>query len=179
MKKKYLFPVLVILSFTKIVSAQPNWQQITTVEEVCLAYPERMKNMLQSFNFDLVGLEKVKRAYEDDNILEACNHLLEYYKNSSSPQYLRMDQPSVSQITTTLADSFIQDIYTYQLVEGKIPRLPSGNLDWSYKGPENDLEYAWGINRHHIVGTLLRIYFETGNPKYAQYIDLFIKFPVL
>ncbi|MEE9118576.1 MAG: heparinase II/III family protein, partial [Calditrichia bacterium] len=50
-----------------------------------------------------------------------------------------------------------------------------GHRDWYYKGPNNDREWAWLSNRHSQINTVLSTYFETGNPKYAKYIDLFIR----
>ena len=41
-------------------SAQQNWKDINTVEEVCTYYPETIANMLDQFNLDYPGLEKVK-----------------------------------------------------------------------------------------------------------------------
>ncbi len=157
MKSKPVSLLLLILfiSFFEKISAQPNWQEIISVEDVYSAYPERMKTMLQAFNLEFKGLEKVKQAYEDDNIKEACNYLLEYYKTGTSAEYLRMGQPPVSQKTNTLADSMIQDIFTFQLACDKVPRLADGRLDWSFSGPNNDPEWAWALNRHYPARTLL------------------------
>ncbi|MCF6332385.1 MAG: heparinase II/III family protein [Draconibacterium sp.] len=174
MKAKFIFTILFYLFLSGNISAQ-NWQQITTVEDVCTAYPERMKTMLQTLNLDFPGLEKVKQSYQNNDIPQACKNLLEYYKNGNTAQYLRREQPPVSQKTTTLADSIIQDIYTFQLVTDKVPRLADGHLNWDYTGPEEDIEWAWALNRHYPVSYLLPEYYKTGNPKYARYIDLFIK----
>jgi len=168
------FIIVFTLSISNI-HAQIQWQEINTIDEVCRAYSQRMKSMLKAFNLELKGLEEVKQAYEDDNIKEACKYLLEYYKTGASAKYLRMEQPPVSQKTTTLADSMIQDIFTFQLVCDKVPRLADGHLDWSFSGPNNDPDWAWALNRHYPVRTLLETYFKTGNPKYAIYIDEFIK----
>ena len=42
------------------VLAQKNWREITSVEEVCEYYPEVVKTLLNQFDLDHQGLEKVK-----------------------------------------------------------------------------------------------------------------------
>jgi len=154
------------------VFAQPNWKQIQSVEEVCKAYPEKMRYIFQNLNLDYPGLQEVKKAYESNNIPQACKSLLNYYGNSNR---ILKDLPAVSQKSTTAADSILQDIYTFQNVSGQVPRLADGHLKWAHNGPENDIEWAWALNRHYPTRDLLDVYAETGNPKYAEYINQFTK----
>lgn len=154
------------------VFAQPNWQQIQSVDDVCKAYPEKMKYIFQNLNLDYPGLQEVKKAYESNNIPQACKNLLNYYGNSNR---ILKDLPSVSQKSTTTADSILQDIYTFQNVSGQVPHLADGHLKWAHNGPENDIEWAWALNRHYPTRDLLDVYAETGNPKYAEYINQFTK----
>lgn len=173
---KTLLIIWIALFFHPLfVTAQLNWQKMETVEDVCAAFPGRMEDMLHAFDLSLPGLEKVKLAFDDREIVPACKFLLDYYKDGNSAQYLRSDQPGISRKTTSYADSLIRDIFTFQLVTGKVPRSADGHLNWAYNGPENDVEWAWALNRHHPARDLLQAYFETGNPKYAKNIDSFIK----
>jgi hypothetical protein len=154
------------------VFAQPNWQQMQSVDDVCKTYPEKMQYIFQNLNLDYPGLQEVKKAYESNNIPQACKNLLNYYGNSNR---ILKDLPPVSQKSTTAADSILQDIYTFQNVSGQVPRLADGHLKWAHNGPENDIEWAWALNRHYPTRDLLDVYAETGNPKYAEYINQFTK----
>lgn len=154
------------------VFAQTNWQQMQSVDDVCKAYPEKMQYIFQNLNLDYPGLQEVKKAYESNNIPQACKNLLNYYGNSNRTL---KDLPPVSQKSTTAADSILQDIYTFQNVSGQVPRLADGHLKWAHNGPENDIEWAWALNRHYPTRDLLDVYAETGNPKYAEYINQFTK----
>lgn len=154
------------------VFAQPNWQQMQSVDDVCKAYPEKMQYIFQNLNLDYPGLQEVKKAYESNNIPLACKNLLNYFGKSNR---ILKDLPPVSQKSTTTADSILQDIYTFQNVSGKVPRLANGHLKWAHNGPEDDIEWAWALNRHYPTRDLLDAYAETGHPKYAQYIDQFTK----
>jgi len=53
--------------------------------------------------------------------------------------------------------------------------LTDRHLNWSCTGPEKDIEWAWALNRHYPVPPVMEAYFKTGHPKYARFIDLFIK----
>lgn len=172
-KKTHLIGIAALLLSN--IYGQAQWQEINSVEQVCSAYPERMVTMLDALNLEMDGLENVKRAYESDNIPLACWALLDYYTNGSAPEHLRIKLPQASNKTTSYADSIIRDIYTFQRTTGKVPRLADGELKWTHNGPENDIEWAWALNRHYPIAYLLSEYSETGNPEYARYIDSFIK----
>lgn len=174
MTTKKMILILFFISFSGIITAR-NWQQINSAEDVCKAYPEKMKYIFENLNLDYSGLEEVKKAYQKGDLPNACELILEYYRNSPSAKRLTKEQPAVSHKTTTAADSIINDIYTFQNVAGKVPRLPNLQLNWDFTGPEDDIEWAWALNRHYPVAYLLPDYYETGNPGYAKYIDSFTK----
>lgn len=172
--KLWLSLILLVL-MGRAVQAQATWKDIQTVEEVCSAYPEQMKAMIEAFNLDLDDFEGVKQAYAVEDIPAACNALLAYYKNGNTSAHLRKELPEVTKKTSSYVDSVMQDIYTFQRVTGQVPRLANGELKWDHNGPEDDIEWAWAMNRHFPVAYLLSGYFDTGNPKYARQIDLLIK----
>jgi len=172
------FSALFFLSFLISCTASnqdKEWKGINSVEEVCQAYPDRMKSMLESLNLDLPKLQGVKDAYEANNIVEACELLLEYYKTGESNPHLRTELPIETSTSNPNADTILQDIYTFQTVTGKVPRNADEQLKWNHNGPEDDIEWAWALNRHYPVTSLLSAYSETGNAKYIHYIDDFIK----
>jgi hypothetical protein len=167
--RKLLFVLFCFVS--QAVWAQADWQKITTVDEVFAAYPEQIKSIFLNLNLNYPGLEEVKKAYEKNDIPEACKKLLEYYGHSGNIKEL----PPVTQQTTSVADSILQDIYTFQMVTDRVPRLEDGRLNWNYTGPEDDIEWAWALNRNYPTNGLLAVYAKTGNPKYVKYIDQFTK----
>ena len=117
MKLKHLL-VFFIISMPTLTLAQ-SWSEIKTVKEVCHAYPELMKTMLEEFNLETKGLEKVKSEHEAGNLVEACNQLLEYYKNGSTAQYLRKIQPVKSTKTKELADTILKNVFVVQNLSSK------------------------------------------------------------
>ena len=155
--------------------AQQNWRTITSVEDICAYYPETIETMFGHFNLDRPGLAKVRWAYNDGDLVGASYSLLEYYKNGTTAQHLRREQPITTDETVAEADTILTDVFVIQNVRGKVPTGGDGHRDWYYKGPNNDREWAWLSNRHTQINSVLTAYFETGNPKYATYIDLFLR----
>lgn len=157
------------------VHAQSLWQEMTTVAQVCEAYPARMNALLQSLNLEGEGLEPVNAAQGQGDLTAACTQLLAYYRTGNTARFLRRDLPAVSDERDSAADSVLRDIFTVQRVAGQSPRDKNGHIDWAFQGPQNDVEWAWGVNRHYPTLTLLDAYTATGNPRYARGADQLIK----
>jgi hypothetical protein len=73
------------------------------------------------------------------------------------------------------ADTILKNVFVVQNVRGQVPYREDGHRDWYYKGPNNDREWAWLSNRHSQLYRVFTAYLETGNPKYAGYMDLFLR----
>jgi hypothetical protein len=157
------------------VVAQKSWKEIISVEDLYKSYPETLVNMLDQLNLNHPGMEKVKAAKQEGDIVEAGKFLLEYYKKGSTAQDLRKELPVQAAKTVADADSILNNVFVIQNVRGQVPYGEDGHRDWYYKGPNNDREWAWLSNRHSQLNHVLSTYFETGNPKYAKYIDLFLR----
>ncbi len=166
---------LITLFFNTCVFSQTKWRDIKTVNEVCSAYPNEIQHLFASLNLDYPGLEKVKQAYQKNDINAASTYLLEFYKSGNFNSELRKVQPKKTNRSIAATDTILQDVFIVQNVRGKVPYGADGHRDWYYKGPNNDKEWAWLSNRHSQLLQVYSTYLETGNPKYAQYMDLFLR----
>ena len=155
--------------------AQHHWKQSQTVSEVYARFPGRIDTLLQSLDLQHPGLQMVKEAVDRGDAVAASEALLTYYRNSNTGSYYRKEQPSPSKEKNPEADSILQDIFTFYELPDRVPRLSDGRLDWTHTGPDNDIEWAWGLNRHGHLITLLEAWFETGNPVYAGAIDTHVQ----
>ncbi len=173
--KEKLVLILILAVVSMNYAFAQSWREIRTVDDVCKAYPEQMKTMLNQFDLNYPGLEKVKAAYNSGDLVASCIQLLNYYKNGESVQFLRKEQPEISKRTDNLADTILTDVFVVQNVRGEVPWGTDGHRDWYYKGPNNDEEWAWLSNRHSQISHVFNVFFETGNPKYLEYIDLFLR----
>lgn len=172
---KAILGLLMLTEVSTVLYSQPVWKDVQSVEDVCIAYPNQMNGLLSALDLEHKGLEKVKESYEKSDLTSACHELLAHYRNGNTATHLRMELPAVSNRRLSYADSVLKDIYTFQRVSGQVPRLEAGQLKWDHNGPEDDIEWAWALNRHYPVASLLSAYHETGNPEYARHIDGFIK----
>lgn len=170
MKFQRIF-VFAFLVLTGSPAAAQKWKKVSTVREVYNSYPERVNILLQSLDLNRKGLERVRAASERRDPVAACEALLAYYRDGTFSGHLRHEQPAISARRNGTADSILQDIFTFYALTDKVPRKPNGQLDWSHDGPDDDIEWAWGLNRHAHLSQLMRVYFETGNPDYAKAID--------
>ncbi|SHN02543.1 Heparinase II/III-like protein [Cyclobacterium lianum] len=174
--KKCLLILFITLIAVIKVSAQKNWQAIQTAEDLYQAYPETVRGIFDHLDLSRSGLNMVEAAVAQDKWVEAAEKLLDYYENSANGLSLRKELPaSPTSQRVAAADTILQDIFTIQNVRGKVPVLPDGHRDWYYKGPNNDREWAWLSNRHSQLMQVMHAYFETGNPRYAEYMDLFLR----
>ncbi|MEZ4989279.1 MAG: alginate lyase family protein [Saprospiraceae bacterium] len=152
--------------------AQTNdWQKMQTVEDVCKAYPERMKKLLQAFDLNRPGLEEVQTALNKNDITTACNQLLQYYRHAETAGFLRKSLPAPTNKVVPLADSIHEGIFTFYNQTDQVPTLEDGHMDWHYNGPADDIEWAWALNRHYHLLTLLNAYLDTGNGRYSHTIN--------
>jgi hypothetical protein len=175
MKNSKIYLTVFFLVFPVLLWSQTKWQKIVTVEDFYKAYPEQIKTMLDQFNLDFTGMDKVKQAYQNNDIQLACTELLNYYKTGNTAEYLRKPKPAISSKTDAVADTILKNVFVVQNVRGQVPWSADGHRNWYYKGPNNDREWAWLSNRHSQLLEVYNVYLETGNPKYAKYIDLFLR----
>lgn len=145
--------------------------KMQSVEEVYVRYPEMIDRLLQELDVSGEPLLMVQEAINKNRPIEACEELLRYYREAGTPAHLQRKQPARSSKRNAEADSIVNDVFTFYDLPGRVPRHENGLLDWTYQGPDNDIEWAWGLNRHAHLVTLLESYFETGNPVYAERIE--------
>jgi len=156
-------------------TAQIHWKEVKTVEDFYEAYPERLIFMFDQINLDRKGLESVKQYHDKQNYVAASIALLDYYKKSKTVKKYRKSQPPISSSKIAAADTILSNVFEVQNVKGKIPILKDGHRAWGYKGPNNDLEWAWLSNRHSQLYNVFKAYMETGNPIYAEYASYLMK----
>ncbi|MFC4874979.1 alginate lyase family protein [Negadavirga shengliensis] len=172
---KSLLLLGILFSISESTVAQKTWKEIITIEDLYAHYPATIEDMFNDFNLDHPGFEKVKAAKERGDMVEASGYLLEYYKNSPVAQDLRKTNLAITDKTEAEADTILNNVFVVQNVRGQVPYGDDGHRDWYYKGPNNDREWAWLSNRHSQLSQVFSTYFDTGNPKYVQYIDLFLR----
>lgn len=142
-----------------------------TVEWVCETQETRVERMFDALNLDHEGLEHVQTAYETGNTIEACKALLAYYTQKAKTNGKTISPIEQTTKTHPTAEQILQDTFTFQDVTGTAPRKEDGSLDWTHRGPNDDREWAYFLNRHGHLHTLLDAYQKTGNTTYLKRIN--------
>lgn len=162
---------MLVLLFLFAVAGGHAMNEGTSVEWVCERFPERVERLFEALDLDRPGLESVKQAIADDDRAAACGALLYYYRNGTSASWLRGSLPQTGTDTVPKAEAVLDDTFTFYTLTARVPRSATGGLDWHYRGPNDDREWAWGLNRHHHLSILLGAYRSTGNLAYVRYYD--------
>ncbi len=145
--------------------------EVPGVEWVCEKHPQRVQALFDSLDLARKGMEAVKAAAGRNDWPEACRGLLAYYRRDASGSWLRRDPVKPTDATDPAAEKILKDLFTFYSVEGKVPRLKSGGLDWACVGPNKDAQWRMALNRHAHLRVLLRAYFKTGKAAYARCIN--------
>jgi len=167
---RFLFVVALFSTVSQNGFSQPS-AKMRSVEEVYARYPGMIDRLLQELDMSGEPLRMVREAVSRNKPVEACEELLRYYRLAETPAHLQREHPARSSERIAEADSILNDIFTFYNLPDRVPRHENGLLDWTYQGPDNDIEWAWGLNRHSHLVTLLESYFKTGNAAYAARIE--------
>jgi len=151
-----------------------GWQQFN-VSDIVQKYPERITFLLNRIDLSRPRLANVWVAKEKGNLLQASQSLLSYYRDIGSKSSWHKDPPPETSTRTALADSILAGHIQVQGVSGMPERDTLDRLQWDYKGPRNDQEYAWGFNRHYHLRDLMNAYRTTGNRAYVKTIDQHVR----
>ena len=142
-----------------------------SIAALCADHPDRIQRLFDALDLDRAGLESVKAAVTAGDWPAACSALVDYYRTGLTASWLRADPPQPGTDRDPAADAILDGIFTLYTVPAKVPLRPDGGLDWAYNGPDGDLEWGWGLNRHYWASTLLRAYEKTGNTAYIEGLD--------
>jgi hypothetical protein len=128
---------------------------------------ERVESLFRRLDLERPELRGVKQAYDTGNLALACERLLRHYEGSPWIDRLR-DAPGHSGRYLQEADDVMRDVFTLQDLRAEIPRLPDGRFDWWSRGPKDDREWTVVLNWHLYFRSLLRVWEETGDARYAE-----------
>jgi len=142
-----------------------------TVEWVCTHAPDRVQLLFDSLSLDRPGLEAVKSAVAAKDLPAACNALIDYYRHANTATWLRHPLVAVTGTRDITADLLLADTLNVSRERTQIRRTGGGGIDWSYKGPHNDVEWGFALNALSHFNTLAQAYFKTGRREYVARVD--------
>jgi len=154
----------------------PGWSDVTSVEDVWSAYPERMHMLFSALELRHPGLEAVRTAVQAGDTVAAGEALVAYYRQSNSGHWLRSDASEPQgEIALAEAQRLVDDTVSFGVTPTRVPRRGDGGLDWSHLGPENDKEFGYSLNGLKYLTTLLEAWRATDEPVYVETLDRLIR----
>lgn len=153
----------------------PALPQIRSAADFAATYPDRMGRLLARLDLDHAGLEAVKEAHQAGDLGRAAEALARYYRQTGHGGWLKqatgVHDPGGYDDYTRMAPRVLADTYSFQGVAGTARRLDNGRLDWAYRGPRDDLQWALFLNRHFHLIPLIKAYHASPDPAHARKID--------
>lgn len=140
-------------------------EQLRAIEDLG-PWPERL---LEALDLEHPGLEAAREAHAQGRTHAAARHVLQYFLDQPRP-FIDVDPPFPHRNTALrLADAYLQeDRVLLQNKWGPIVRTPAGRINWGDRGPRNDLEWTWMLNRQGVVLALVEAYAHTGKLDYLH-----------
>jgi len=79
--------------------------------------------------------------------------------------------PAWNEETRQEADAALMGTFTLQGVTGVVPRQADDGFDWTWRGPNDDPEFAWFLNRQHHLPALFVAWRETKDARYRTALN--------
>jgi hypothetical protein len=96
--------------------------------------------------------------------------VLSHFSQRTLPEELLTTEPP-PEAYRQRADDALQNRFHLQGITAIQPNRPDGGLDWNHRGPRNDKEWAWMLNRHHFLMDLYHAWKETADTRYLEAIN--------
>lgn len=140
------------------------------LEALCHDHPERIEGLFSALDLQRPELDAVRQAHAAGDLPGACHALLAHYEQRfaapSDPEKETWFRPK-----TAGADAILAGEFTFYGLSAQVPQRTDGGLDWTHSGPNQDREWAWGLNRHSHLNVLLEAYLGSGETQYLAVID--------
>ncbi|HAA75635.1 TPA: hypothetical protein DCE37_10985, partial [Candidatus Latescibacteria bacterium] len=142
-----------------------------TIEWVVQEHEDRVTALFEYLDFRSDGLTDIAGAWQSGEKVMACRQLLVNFAQSPNVKRWGRETVEAGEDTTAAAEAILRDEYTFQNVTGSPKRKADGSLNWTYRGPNDDAEWAYFLNRHGHIRQLLGAYRKTGNARYIDRVD--------
>ncbi|MDX2110269.1 MAG: alginate lyase family protein [Verrucomicrobiota bacterium] len=131
---------------------------------------DQLGSLLSSLDLTRPDLSSVSRALADGDLRSACAALLLYYQTRPSVPI----QAKYGGDIIVDAEAALLNTFSFQGVKGTQPTASTGGLDWEARGPRDDPEWAWMLNRHGYFSALALAWKQTGDDRFAAKVSTLI-----
>lgn len=153
-----------------------TWQDLRTVEDVCVSHPDRIQRLLAALDLERPDMVAVRQAKEEENLVAACQALLVAVDAYDAGAWLReTSTPQAELEIPPQAEELTHDIFTHLGQKDTVPRTADGRLQWMYAGPVDDDQYWHFQNRFGYLNALWQGYLASGADRFPATMDRLIR----
>lgn len=150
---------------------KPDADELLSASQLLERYPIRAGALLDAIDFSSEGLQDAQVALRENDPETALAILLSYMRQNPLPSALIPELPPARPDILKLAHEAVEGIFTIQSRTYQQPLHPDGRLNWEDRGPNQDKEWAWMLNRHPHFNFLLTAFLETGEARFLETIS--------
>ncbi len=141
------------------------------LESILQLHPQRWEHLLDQLDRDAPALAPFWRAVASGDDVSALDLLLHHFRSRPAPDPSWLPPFLAHPSTLQQATDILNDRFHLQGAVGVQPRREDGGLDWKDRGPFDDPEWAWFLNRHNWFEPLMLAYEQTGHTDYIEAIS--------
>lgn len=128
---------------------------------------QRLEALFSVLDPDHPKVGPIIKKWETGERERSARALMKYLRSKPLPISIDQDLPRPTPTTLERASDAIEGRFTLQGVAGEALD-PEGGIDWRARGPRNDREWSWFLNRHSHFPDLASAWQSTGDPIYLE-----------
>ena len=99
-----------------------------SIRSICAEQPQRVRKLFEDIDLSRPELKAVREATGRNDWPAACRELLAEMDRRASDQWAKLAQEGTGELHVD-PDKLLEDVFTFQYAEDRVPRLPNGRLD--------------------------------------------------
>ncbi|MGF1485262.1 MAG: heparinase II/III family protein [Opitutales bacterium] len=125
--------------------------------------------LVEALDLNRPGFEQARALINEGDLHGSCREILRYFLDRPRPFIDIEPVYPFRDAATAQADAWLQDQRVrLQNTWGPVLRDENGRIDWDDRGPRDDLEWTWMLNRQGVSLALIEAYTQTGNLDYLH-----------
>jgi hypothetical protein len=130
----------------------------------------RLEGLIEALDTEHPEMATVVGEWQQGNESHALTTLATHFKNRTFDTKL-LEPPFLPENFTGQADQVLAGRFYLLGDYANVPSTPSGLIDWHYRGPLDDKEFAWMLNRHVEFPMLLQAGKNSGEARYTDKLN--------
>ena len=130
----------------------------------------RLEALVSALDPDHPEMAAIIKDWQDGHESLALTSLATYFKNKTFKTGL-LEPPHLPGNFTSQADEALNGRFLILGEYANVPSSPDGLIDWHFRGPHDDKEFAWMLNRHVEFPMLLKAGKDSGDSRYPDKLN--------